>query len=197
LTKSTRHGLIAFVAALVIIIGGFAYRQFGVPADEAVRAPLSIGGPFTLVDASGANRRDTDFRGKLMLVYFGYTFCPDICPTTLTMMSDTLAKLGASASEIAPIFITVDPARDTPAQMKQYMGSFDPRFVALTGSPAQVAAAASAYRVYYRKVSGDAGQYTMDHSSIIYLMARDGRYLGHFDSTITADNLARALKKYL
>ena len=112
-------------------------------------------------------------------------------------MSDTLTKLGTSASQIAPIFITVDPARDTPAQMKQYMESFDPRFVALTGSPAQIAAAAKAYRVYYRKVSGDGGQYTMDHSSVIYLMARDGSYLGHFDSRITADDLARALKRYL
>ncbi len=196
MTKSTRNGLIAFIAALVIISGGFAYRQFGAP-DETVQAPLSIGGRFTLVDASGANRRDTDFHGRLMLVYFGYTFCPDICPTTLTMMSDALGKLGPGASEIVPIFITVDPARDTPAQMKQYMESFDPRFVALTGSPAQIAAAASVYRVYYRKISGDGGQYTMDHSSVIYLMARDGQYLGHFDSSITADDLARALKKYL
>jgi cytochrome oxidase Cu insertion factor (SCO1/SenC/PrrC family) len=197
LTKSARNGLFAFVAALVIIVGGFAYRQFAAPPDETVRAPFSIGGPFALVDADGVERRDTDFRGKLMLVYFGYTFCPDVCPTTLTMMSDTLVKLGARASQIAPIFITVDPARDTPAQMKQYMESFDRRFVALTGSPEQIAAAAGAYRVYYRKASGEGGQYTMDHSSVIYLMARDGGYLGHFDSAITADDLARALKKYL
>jgi cytochrome oxidase Cu insertion factor (SCO1/SenC/PrrC family) len=197
LTKSARTGLFAFVAALVIIVGGFAYRQFGAPTDETVQAPFAIGGPFTLVDADGVNRRDTDFRGKLMLIYFGYTFCPDVCPTTLTMMSNTLDKLGASASEIAPIFITVDPARDTPTQMKQYMESFDPRFVALTGSPEQIAAAASAYRVYYRKTSDDGGQYTVDHSSVIYLMSRDGRYLGHFDSAITADDLARTLKKYL
>jgi protein SCO1 len=197
LTRSTRNGLIAFIAALVIIIGGFTYRQFVAPSDETVQAPFSIGGPFTLVDADGVNRHDTDFRGKLMLVYFGYTYCPDVCPTTLTTMSDALAKLGASASEIAPIFITVDPARDTPAQMKQYMESFDPRFVALTGSPAQIAAAASAYRVYYRRAPGAGEQYTMDHSSVIYLIARDGHYLGHFDSTITADDLTRALKKYL
>jgi len=197
LTKSTRNGLIAFVAALVLIMGGLAYRQLGVPSDETMQAPISIGGPFTLVDAHGANRRDSDFRGRLMLVYFGYTYCPDVCPTTLTMMSDTLARLGAGASQIVPIFITIDPARDTPAQMKEYMESFDPRFVALTGSPAQIASAATAYRVYYRRVSGDDGQYTMDHSSVIYLMARDGRYLGHFDSTVTADDLARALRKYL
>ena len=197
MTKSARNGLIAFVAALAIIFGGFAYRQFGAAPDETVQAPLSIGGPFRLVDAGGTDRRDTDFRGKLMLVYFGYTYCPDVCPTTLTTMSDALARLGAGASQIVPIFITVDPARDTPAQMKQYLASFDPRFVGLTGSPAQIAAAANAYRVYYRRVSGSGGRYTMDHSSVIYLMARDGRYLGHFDSTITADDLARAVKKYL
>ncbi len=197
MTSATRNGLIAFLVALAVILGGFAYRQLTETRGDATEAPISIGGPFTLIDSSGATRHDTDFRGKLMLIYFGYTFCPDVCPTTLTMMSDAMAKLGPDAAKVTPIFITVDPARDTPAQMKQYLESFDPHFVGLTGAAAQIAQAATAYRVYYRKALGEAGQYTMDHSSVIYLMARDGHYLGHFDSNIDADDLARALKKFL
>ncbi|HEX4113887.1 MAG TPA: SCO family protein, partial [Stellaceae bacterium] len=150
MTRVTRNGLIAFFVALIVIVGGFVYEQFLVPRNAAVEAPLSIGGPFTLTDQNGVVRHDTDFRGKLMLVYFGYTYCPDVCPTTLTLMSDALKKLGPDAARIAPLFITVDPDRDTPAQMKLYIQSFDPRFVALTGSAAQVAAAAGDYRVYYR-----------------------------------------------
>jgi protein SCO1 len=196
LTSATRNGLIAFLVALVFIAGGLIYRQL-TANDDAVQAPVPIGGPFTLIDTSGGARRDTDFRGKFMLIYFGYTYCPDVCPTTLTMMSDAMAKLGPDAAKIVPIFITVDPARDTPAQMKEYIQSFDPHFVALTGSDTQIADVAREYRVYYRKQTSDNGQYTMDHSSVIYLMSRDGGYIGHFNSTIDASDLARALKKYL
>lgn len=197
MTNATRNGLIAFLLALVIIGGGLIYRLM-TASDETQQSPLAIGGPFTLTDASGAVRRDTDFRGKLMLIYFGYTYCPDVCPTTLTMMSDAMTKLGPDAAKIVPIFVTVDPGRDTPAQMKQYMESFDPHFVALTGTDAGIAQVAQEYRVYYRKVAGDNGApYTMDHSSVIYLMARDGNYLGHFNANIGASDLARALQKYL
>jgi protein SCO1 len=197
MTPATRNGVIAFIVAAIVIVGGFTYEQFGAPSRQAAPDVIPLGGPFTLVAANGATRHDTDFRGKLMLIYFGYTFCPDVCPTTLTMMSDAMAKLGAAAARIVPVFITVDPARDTPAQMKLYIASFDPRFVALTGSPAQIAAVAGEYHVYYRKAAGEGGQYTMDHSSEIYLLSRDGTYLGHFDSDIGANDLAQALKKYL
>jgi protein SCO1/2 len=197
MTPATRNGIIAFLIALIVIAGGFVYQQFVAPQGAAIEAPIPLGGAFTLTDQNGAVRHDTDFRGKLMLVYFGYTFCPDVCPTTLTLMSDALAKLGPAAAQIAPVFISVDPARDTPAQMKLYIQSFDPRFVALTGSDAQIAAAASEYRVYYRKSAGDDGQYTMDHSSVIYLMARDGHYLGHFNPGIDAQDLAAGIKQYL
>jgi protein SCO1/2 len=197
MTPATRNGLIAFIAATIVIVGAFAYQQFGAPSRQAVPDAVPLGGPFTLVDAAGTTRHDSDFRGKLMLVYFGYTYCPDVCPTTLTMMSDAMAKLGPGAAGIVPIFISVDPARDTPAQMKQYISSFDPRFVALTGSGAQIATVAGEYHVYYRKAPGEGGQYTMDHSSEIYLLSRDGTYLGHFDSDIGAGDLARALQKYL
>jgi protein SCO1/2 len=196
MTPATRNGLIAFVVALIVIVGGFAYTQFMEPPGAPERAPLSIGGPFTLRDENGVVQHDTDFRGKLMLVYFGYTYCPDACPTTLAMMSQTLVKLGPAATEFAPIFITVDPERDTPSQMKQYMQSFDPHFTALTGSAAQIEQAAAEYHVYYRKVPETGGEYTLDHSSVIYLMGRDGRYIGYFDANIDPNDLAQGLRKY-
>jgi protein SCO1/2 len=196
LTKATRLGLVAFIVAVIVIAAGLVYRQFIVPQTELARAPIPIGGPFTLTDQNGVTRHDTDFRGKLMLLYFGYTYCPDVCPTTLTMMSDALQKLGPDAAGIVPIFITVDPARDKPAQLKQYMESFNPGFVALTGDAVRIAQVAGEYRVYYGKVVGEGGQYTMDHSSVIYLMARDGHYLGHFNPGIAADDLARDLRQY-
>ncbi|HEY7990374.1 MAG TPA: SCO family protein [Stellaceae bacterium] len=193
MTNSARIGIAGFIVALAVILGGFAYRQLS----TAEQAPVGIGGDFTLVDQNGATRHDSDFRGKLMLIYFGYTFCPDVCPTTLTMMTDALAKLGPDAARFAPIFITVDPSRDKPAQLKQYIEAFDPRFTALTGGADQIAKVAREYRVYYRKVAGDKpNNYTMDHSSVIYLMARDGRYVGHFNTDIDADTLAQDLKQY-
>jgi cytochrome oxidase Cu insertion factor (SCO1/SenC/PrrC family) len=196
MTRATRNGLIAFIVVLIVLLGGFAYRQI-TGADDAAQSPVPIGGPFTLTDQNGVVRHDSDFHGKPTLIYFGYTFCPDVCPTTLTMMSDALAKLGPDAARFTPIFITVDPARDTPLQLKQYMESFDRRFIALTGSDAQIKQVAAEYRVYYRKVAGDnPKQYTMDHSSVIYLMGGDGNYVGHFLTTISADELAQGLRKY-
>jgi len=197
MTRTTRNGLIAFIIALAVIVGGFAYNQYTEADLAPARAPVSIGGDFTLVDQNGTTRHDSDFRGKLMLVYFGYTYCPDVCPTTLATMSQALEKLGARAAAVTPIFITVDPARDTPAQMKLYIQSFDPRFVALTGSAARIELAAAEYRVYYRKGAVEDGQYTMDHSSVIYLMARDGHYIGHFNPGISSQELAAAIGKYL
>ena len=157
----------------------------------------AIGGPFTLVDDSGKPRTDTDFRGKLMLVYFGYTHCPDACPTALQDMADALERLGPEASQqVAPIFITIDPERDTVGYIKGYAQQFDPRFVGLTGSADQIAAAARGYRVYFRKSTQDA-DYLMDHSSIIYLMGRDGKFLAHFTHQTSPDQMAAALKKFL
>jgi len=196
MSKPIRNGLIAFLAALIVIIGAFFYQQFhSEPGTE--QASVAIGGPFALTDQNGAVRRDADFRGKLMLIYFGYTFCPDVCPTTLDEMTRALALLGPKAEEIVPIFITVDPERDTTPQMKAYASNFDPRLVALTGSPEQIAAVARAYRVYYEKAKGEGGAYTVDHSSVMYLMGRDGRYIGHFDPGGTPDALAATLRKYL
>jgi len=155
-----------------------------------------IGGPFALVDDTGKPRTDADFRGRLMLIYFGYTHCPDACPTTLQDIADALAKLGPAADQVAPIFITIDPERDTVQYLKGYAEQFDAKFVALTGSPEQIATAAKSYRVYYRKATNQA-DYLMDHSSIVYLMGRDGKFLTHFTPETTPEQMADTVRKYL
>jgi protein SCO1/2 len=137
-----------------------------------------------------------------MLVYFGYTYCPDVCPTELQTITTALEALGPAAAEIVPIFISVDPARDTVAQMKDYAANFHPALRALSGSPDEVAAAARSYRIYYVKVQNngaeaDADDYSMDHTAIVYLMDRKGRYLAHFPSATPPERLAERLRQAL
>jgi cytochrome oxidase Cu insertion factor (SCO1/SenC/PrrC family) len=194
-----RRGLLIFLAGLALIAAAFAFDYWWVGRLGTAENPsVAIGGPFTLVDQNGVVRHDGDFRGKLMLVYFGYTFCPDACPTTLQTMSTALQDLGESAGEVEPLFISVDPERDTVAQMKSYATNFDPRLVALTGTPDETTAAARAYRVYFAKAKSDReADYAVDHSSFIYLMGRDGRYLAHFGPDASAEQMAAAIKKYL
>lgn len=194
-----RRGLLIFLAGLALVAAAFAFDYWWVgPLGTAENPSVAIGGPFTLVDQNGVVRHDSDFRGKLMLVYFGYTFCPDACPTTLQTMSAALQDLGESAGEVEPLFISVDPERDTVAQMKSYATNFDPRLVALTGTPDETTAAARAYRVYFAKAKSDREEdYAVDHSSFIYLMGRDGRYLAHFGPDVSAEQMAAAIKKYL
>ena len=157
----------------------------------------AIGGPFALVDQNGTPRHSSDFRDRFMLVYFGYSYCPDVCPTTLALMADALTRLGPKAKRIVPIFITIDPARDTPAVLKAYLKAFSPSFVGLTGDGPAVAAAAAAYRVYYRKRLLKGGGYAMDHSNTVYLMGPDGKFLANYDQTMDPGALATALKAYL
>lgn len=156
-----------------------------------------IGGPFTLVAGDGKTVTDRDFRGQWLLIYFGYTFCPDVCPTSLSLAVSALEKLPPQVeSKITPLFITVDPSRDTPAVMKDYVTAFHPRMVGLTGSEAQVKAAISAYRVYAsRAKSDDPSAYTMDHSSILYLVGPDGKFVTHFSHGVAADDIAQVLKQ--
>lgn len=156
-----------------------------------------IGGPFELVDQNGRTVTDATFRGKKLLVYFGFTHCPDVCPTGLSAMSSALQSLGEEAADVQPLFITVDPARDTPDALQSYMTYFGPSFLGLTGSDAQVDKAAKAYRVYYKKApaKGDAANYSMDHSSIIYLMDENGRYVQHFTHEASPEAIAGALAK--
>ena len=141
-----------------------------------------VGGPFSLTDHLGRQATDASFRGKYMLIFFGFTYCPDVCPSELQVMSAALDELGPVGEKIQPVFITIDPARDTPEAMKLYVSNFHPRLVGLTGSDQDIAAVAKAYRVYYAKAKGaeNSPDYLMDHSTIVYLMGPDGKFVKHF-----------------
>ena len=158
-----------------------------------------VGGPFTLIDHTGKRVTDQDFRGKFLLVFFGFTNCPDVCPTALQVMAAALDKLGPNAARITPVLISVDPAHDTPAVLATYVASFHPRLVGLTGSQAEIDAVAKAYRVYVKKVpdpKSTAG-YTIDHSSIIYVMGPDGAYRSHFTHATSPEVMAERLSGLL
>lgn len=169
------------------------------PLQETSVGKASVGGPFTLTDHTGRRVTDKDFRGKYMLVYFGFTFCPDVCPTGLQVMAAALEQLGPKAEQITPIFISVDPERDTPEQLAQYVSSFHPRLVGLTGTPEEIQAVAKAYRVYYRKVKDEksTAEYTIDHTSIIYLMDPNGEFVAHFTHATPVDVMVEKLQKVL
>ena len=166
-----------------------------------------VGGPFELVDQHGRTRTDRDFRDRFMLVYFGYTFCPDVCPMTLSNMSRALEQMAAGdpdiGSAIVPLFVTVDPERDTVEALADYAPSFHPDLVELTGSDEQIARAAGAYRVYYAKVVEDpagaeeSGDYLMDHSSYIFLMGPDGDYVTHIGHQAGPEEIAKELASRL
>jgi len=189
--------LLIAVAAFTAAVAAVAFWPKPERASQATGEAL-IGGPFALVDAEGKRRTEAEFRGKHMLVFFGFTNCPDFCPTALYTITRALEKLGPKAEKLAPVFITVDPERDTPAQLKNYAQNFDKRIAMLTGTPEEIAAAARAYRVYYAKRPLEkAGEYTMDHSAYIYLLGPDGRFITHFRHAISPDDLAEALKKRL
>ncbi len=192
-----KTGYAAFIA-LVLFAAGFAGAYALLNAPETVQSdgtPL-IGGPFSLVDTNGKRVTDHDFRGKLMLVFFGYTHCPDVCPTELQTMSDVMAKLGPAADKVAPIFISVDTKRDTPQALADYMKNFDARITGLTGDQNDIASAAKAYRVYYRKAGDSAnGDYTVDHSAFVYLMDGSGKYITHFTFNTAPEAMAAVIKK--
>lgn len=202
----TRPRLLAVILAVVAGVGIGAISHFllrdGAPATVRQVVGLgdpAIGGPFRLIDSDGRERSDADFRGQLMLVEFGYTFCPDVCPLGLQLFADVLDRLGPAADEVAPVFITLDPARDTPAVLKSYVQHFSPRITALTGPREAIDAATKAYRVYYR-LGADAASnlnYLVDHSAILYLMGRDGKFLTHFTHETPPDRVAAAIRSRL
>jgi protein SCO1/2 len=159
----------------------------------------SVGGSFRLLDGNGKIVTDADFRGKFMLVYFGYTFCPDVCPTTLSAIADAVARLGSVADKLAVIFITVDPKRDTPAVVKQYAEAFMPQFIGLTGTADAIADVAKKYGVYYSVHDSNAGNnlYTVDHTSIIYLMGPSGRFVAPIPGDASAEQIEKDLRSHL
>lgn len=167
---------------------------------QAGGAAVRIGGPFELVDQHGTARSDADFRGSYLLIYFGFTYCPDLCPTTLLKMATALQELAARsparAERVVPVFVTVDPERDTPEVLRGYAEQFDPRLVALTGTRRALADLGRVYGVFAAKVpTGEPGAYVMDHTSFLYLMGPDGKYVRHFESDVSADDLAGALRQ--
>ena len=193
---------IVIVAALTAVIAGAAgvwYWQVGRPLEEtAATGEALIGGPFSLVNQEGERVTDEDFAGQYKLIYFGYTYCPDFCPMSLQTMTAALDRLEPEVAErVTPILITIDPERDTVAHLKDYAELFHPRLVALTGTPAEIDAAARAYRVYYNKVddSGAATDYLMDHSVFTYLMGPDGEYVAHFGHDATPEAMAAKLRE--
>jgi len=195
--KSSRspfiYGIIGLVVAVLILgTGAFVWLSGGGSASL-------VGGPFALEDGNGKQVTDSDFRGKYMLVYFGYTYCPDVCPTTLNEVAEALDHLGAKAKNLEPIFITVDPKRDTPAVVKQYTAAFSPKLIGLTGTPEQIANVAKEYRVYYAEHRTGPGpnDYSMDHSSILYLMGPDGKFIAPVRADESGKDMAEEISKLM
>jgi len=186
--------LAAFVCGLVLFLGVMLYAtgQFGGGSVSS-----AIGGPFKLTDQDGKPITDADFKGKPFLVFFGYTRCPDVCPTTLFEISEVLRAMGKDADRIGALYISVDPDRDTPAVMKDYLSSFDPHLRGATGDPKALDAVERGYRVYAKKVPTGDGDYSMDHSAIVYLMDKNGRFVAPFNLKRTPQAAADDLKKYL
>jgi protein SCO1/2 len=182
-------GLVLCIAIVLLLTG-----RGGAPSLPQVAA---VGGPFSLTDQNGRTVTDQDFKGRPFLVFFGFTHCPDICPTTMFEISEIIRKLGPDGDRVRALFITVDPERDTPAALKDYVSSFDPRIVAVTGDEAAIAAVAKAYRAYYKRMPLAEGGYTMDHTAIVYLMGKDGRFVTPFSLKRTTDAAAADLRKYL
>jgi len=186
----------AFCAGLVFCFG-VVLLVIGRTPVPGVQQTAAIGGPFRLTDQDGATVTDRDFLGRPFLVFFGFTHCPDVCPTALFEISEIMRKLGPDAERVRAAFITVDPERDTPQALKDYMSSFDSRLKGLTGDLDAITAVAKAYRVYFKKVPLEGDGYTMDHTAIVYLMDKEGRFVAPFSLKRTTEAAAAELRKYL
>jgi len=184
----------SFTASLLI---GLLVVLWGLGGVRGVPAPAGIGGPFQLTDQSGATVTEKTLQGRPTLIFFGFTHCPDVCPTSLFEISEVLRAMGADADKVNAYFVSVDPERDNITAMKDYLSSFDPHLKGLTGDPEAVAKMLSAYRVYAKKVPLKDGDYTMDHTALTYLMDRDGRFIAPFNLNRKPEEAAADLKRYL
>src|SRR5215475_5092664 len=184
----------AFATSLLIGLLVVLWAMGGV---RGVTAPAAIGGPFQLTDQSGATVTDKSLQGRPTLIFFGFTHCPDVCPTSLFEISEVLRAMGKDADKVNAYFVSVDPERDNAQSMKDYLSSFDPHLKGLTGDPESVAKALSAYRVYAKKVPLKDGDYTMDHTALTYLMDRDGKFVAPFNLNRKPEEAAAELKRYL
>ena len=206
--------------AVLLVVGFLAMIGYWIsqsPIDKpSAPSAAAIGGPFTLVDHQGRPRTWDYFKGRFMLVYFGYTFCPDVCPTALANLGEAFDILGQAADKVTPVFISVDPNRDTPEYMREYLNFFHPRLVGLTGTPKQTAAVLKSYKAFSAKAAApehehehlegrkpgdghthDEHDYLIDHTSIIYLVGPDGAFMGHFSHGDSPDDIAKGIRKFL
>ena len=202
MTSRASHILLvvsAFLTGLVIFLGVFMFATGNLGGGSGAPSASAIGGPFQLIDQDGKPISDQDLKGKPFLVFFGFTHCPDVCPTTLFEVSELMRALGKDADRTAALFISVDPERDTPAKMKDYLSSFDPRVRGATGSRPAIEAAEKAYRVYAKKVPSDKDKddYSMDHTALVYLMDKQGRFVAPFSLKRPPAEAAAELRKYL
>jgi protein SCO1/2 len=197
--KLIRYGAWAAVAALAIASGVLIYMQsVGNKNAGALIEPLaSIGGPFELVNGDGKTVTDKDFAGKPLAIFFGFTYCPDVCPTTLAELQGWIEVLGEDADKLNFAFVSVDPERDTPEIIRDYVAAFDDRIVPLTGSREQVDAAIKTYRVYAKRVPLDDGDYTMDHSAAVFLMNADNRFVGTIAYGEAEENALKKLRRLI
>jgi len=184
----------AFAGSLVI---GLLVMLWAMGGARSIATPAAIGGPFQLTDQSGQTVTDKEMHGRPTLIFFGFTHCPDVCPTSLFEISEVLRAMGQDADRVNAFFISVDPERDTTEAMKDYLSSFDPHLKGLTGPPEDLAKVISEYRVYAKKVPLKDGDYTMDHTALVYLMDRDGKFVAPFNLKRTPDEAASDLKRYL
>ena len=196
MNRTTRPLVIiaAFAGSLAV---GLLLMTWAMGGLKNMTAPAAIGGPFQLTDQAGQTVTDQDIKGRPSLIFFGFTHCPDVCPTSLFEISEVLKAMGKDADRVNAYFVSVDPERDTAKAMQEYLSSFDPHLKGLTGGPEAVAKMLSAYRVYARKVPLKDGDYTMDHTALIYLMDRDGRFVSPFNLKRTPADAATDLKRYL
>ena len=191
-----KQALVPYLLLIAALMGGVLwYESEKVPrlGQVVTSGVADVGGTFKLIDQTGKTVTDADFRGRYMLIYFGYSFCPDVCPTTLSVIGDALAKL--KDPRIVPVFITIDPERDTPKVLAEYMKACGPNFVGLTGSVAAIKDAERKYRVYAVKKPLQKGAYGMDHSSVLYLMGPNGKLVSFYDEAISPDDLAKELRQ--
>lgn len=190
-----------FAGATVFLIGaaGLAGAAFylSAPAPETARQASTVGGPFSLVDQNGKPVTDAALKGKPSVIFFGFTHCPDICPTAMYELTQVFEALGPDAEKAQALFMTVDPERDTPETLKRYLSSFSPRISGLSGSPEQVQAAIKAFRVYSKKVPLKDGDYTMDHTSVVYLMDRNGVFVAPLNLKRDPKDVAAELRRYI
>lgn len=197
-TKRTLRLAIPAAAAVVALVGYLIYSSL---QTDATRVDLpAIGGPFSLIDQNGTTVTDEDLDDQFKLIYFGYTYSPNICASTLSAMTDAFGLLGDDAKRVTPLFITIDPERDQPEHLKMYLEHFHPRFVGLSGAQDAIAQTAKKFHVHFAKVEklgAEADDYEIDHTSIVYLMGPDGGFLAHFTDGATAEAMAKRIREYL